>query len=107
MITPARADGHREAFLKKKAWWAVRIASSIIPKLKYLAMYEVAPISKIRWVGKIQSIKPYEDTGKYIIYLSKIWKIEPIEMGNSNLAPQGSKYTTFELLENAKTLEDL
>ena len=107
IIAPARADGHKKAFIDQKAWWAVRISSSVIPKLKYLAMYEVAPASEIKWMGEIQSIKSYEDTGKYIIYLSKIYKIPPIKLGKPNLAPFGPRYTTYELIKNAKTLEDL
>lgn len=107
MVAPARAEGHKRAFLKEKAWWAVRISSSVIPRLKYLAMYEVKPVSAIRWVGKIQSIKPYEDTGKYKIYLSKIFKINPIKMGDARLTPQSPRYTKFELLEKAKTLADI
>ena len=107
MVAPARAEGHKEAFLKEKAWWAVRMSSSVIPRLKYLAMYEVKPVSAIRWVGKIQTIKPYEDTGKYKIYLSEIFKIKPIKMGDSKLAPQSPRYTKFELLEKAKTLVDI
>jgi len=107
MVAPARAEGHKEAFLKEKAWWAVRISSSVIPRLKYLAMYEVSPVKVIRWVGKIQAIKPYEDTGKYKIYLSEIFKIKPIKMGDPRLAPQSPRYTKFELLEKAKTLADI
>jgi len=107
MVAPTRAEGHKEAFLKEKAWWAVRISSSVIPRLKYLAMYEVTPVSAIRWVGKIQAIKPYEDTGKYKIYLSKIFKVGPVKMGEARLAPQSPRYTKFELLEKAKTLSDI
>jgi len=107
MVAPARAEGHKEAFLKEKAWWAVRISSSVISRLKYLAMYEVSPVSAIKWAGKIQAIKPYEDTGKYKIYLSEIFKIGPIKMGEARLAPQSPRYTNYELLEKAKTLSDI
>lgn len=107
MVAPARAEGHASVFLKQKAWWAVRISPSIIPSLKFLAMYEVRPVSAIRWVGKISSIKPYEDSGKYKIYLSKVFKIKPIKMGKPNLAPYSPRYTKYELLEKAKTLADI
>jgi hypothetical protein len=108
MVAPAKAGGHRKAFLKEKAWWAVRISSSVIPKLKYLAMYEVAPVSAISWVGKIQSIKLYEGTGKYKIFLSEISKLKkPIRMGDPRLAPQSPRYTKFKLFDKAKTLADI
>jgi hypothetical protein len=107
IVCPAREEGFQEAFIEQKAWWAVRIAVTIIEHLKYIAMYEVAPISAIRWAGKIQSIQPFEDTGKYKIYLSEIFEVGPIKLGIPKLAPQGPKYTTFELLNKAKTLADI
>lgn len=108
MIAPAHADGHKEAFLEQKAWWAVRISPSMIPKLKYLAMYEVKPVSAIRWMGKIESIKPFEgEPSKYKIFLSDIFQVDPIKVGNPNLAPQGPKYTNYDILRKAKTLEDI
>lgn len=107
MVAPAKEEGFKRVFLGQKEWYAVRIASSVIPRLKYLAMYEVAPVKAIRWVGKIESIQPYEDTGKYKIFLSEIKKIEPIKLGNPKYAPYGPRYTTYELLEKAKDLGDL
>lgn len=107
MVAPAKEEGFKRVFLGQKEWYAVRIASSVIPRLKYLAMYEVAPIKAIRWVGKIESIQPYEDTGKYKIILSEISKIDPIKLGNPNYAPFGPRYTTYELLQKAKDLGDL
>ncbi|MBN1331654.1 hypothetical protein JW978_02080 [Candidatus Dojkabacteria bacterium] len=75
------------AFEGQKAWWAVRISASMLSQLKYIAMYEISPISAIRWAGKIQSIKPYEDTGKYKIYLSEIFKIGPVKIKSPKNAP--------------------
>lgn len=107
MVAPAKKEGFNRVFLGQKEWYAVRIASSVIPRLKYLAMYEVNPVKAIRWVGKIESIQPYEDTGKYRILLSEINKIGPIKLTNPNHAPQGPRYTTYELLQKAKNLGDL
>ena len=70
-------------------------------------MYEVAPVSAIRWIGKIESIQPYEDTGKYKIILSDIKEIPAIKLGHPRYTPYGHRYTTFELLMKAKTLGDL
>jgi hypothetical protein len=107
MVAPAKEEGFKRVFLGQKEWYAVRIASSVIPRLKYLAMYEVSPVSAIRWVGKIESIQPYEDTGKYRIYLFEINKIKPIKLGNPKYTPYGPRYTTYELLQKAKDLGDL
>lgn len=50
IVCAAREDGFKHAFIDNDAWWAVRISPAVIPQLKYLAMYEVNPVSKIRWV---------------------------------------------------------
>ena len=105
MVAPAKEEGFKRVFLGQKEWYAVRIASSVIPRLKYLAMYEVAPIKAIRWVGKIESIQPFEDTGKYKIFLSEINEIEPIKLGNPKYAPYGPRYTTYELYRKQKIWE--
>lgn len=107
MVAPAREDGFKKVFIDQKMWHAVRISESVIPQIKYLAMYEVSPVSKIRWVGKVQSIKPWEDSGKYVLYLSEIFKVGPIKMDNQKNVPQGPRYTNFELIEKAKSLGDI
>jgi len=107
IVCPAREDGFKTAFLEEKAWWAVRISPNVISKLKYIAMYEVAPVSAIRWAGKIQSIKLFEDTPKYKIYCSEIFKVGPIGMDNPKVVPQASRYTKFDLIARAKKLSDI
>lgn len=107
IVSPAREEGFKSAFLDQKAWWTVRISSNIINKLKYIAMYEVAPVSAIRWYGVISSIKPYEDTGRYKIYCSEIFKIGPIKLDNPKYTPQASRYTKFDLIRNANKISDI
>jgi hypothetical protein len=107
IVCPAREDGFKSAFLDEKAWWAVRISPNAISKLKYISMYEVAPVSAIRWAGKIQSIKPYEDTGKYKIYCSEIFKVGPIKLDLQKKVPQAPRYTKFDLVLKAKKLSDI
>lgn len=110
MVCSAKEGGFKSAFLDQKAWWAVRIHPSRLPKIKYLAMYQVAPISKITHYGEVAKVEPYEDSGKYKIYLKK----EPVELksyvslgNNSNLKPQGPKYALLQDILKAKTLEDI
>jgi len=107
IVCPSKADGHRVAFLDQKTWYAVRISPSIKDKLKYLAMYEVSPISAIKWIGKIQKIEPFKDTGKYKIYCYEIFKIPPIKLGDRKYAPQSPRYTKFDLFAGAKKLSDI
>jgi len=112
IVCAANEDGFKEVFLGENQWYAIRISSSMIPQLKYIAMYETAPISSIRYYGLIKEIKPYKDTGKYIVYLSERRKIGPIkstpqERKAGKYVPQGPTYTKFGLLKKGKTLKDI
>lgn len=112
IVCPAREDGFKEAFLDKSAWWAIRLSPSLIPQLKWIAMYESKPVKAIRWVGKIQGngIKPYKNTGKYIISVEKKSKVYPpinLDANKKGVAPQSPRYTTHEKLKKAKHISDL
>jgi len=112
IVCAAREDGFKEAFLDKGAWWAIRLSPSLIPQLKWIAMYESKPVQAIRWIGKIQAngIKPYKNTGKYIISVEKKSKIDPpikLDANKKGVAPQSPRYTTHEKLEDAKHMSDL
>ncbi len=111
IVCPAREEGFKHAFLGNDAWWAIRISPTIIPQLKYIAMYEVKPVSAIQWIGKIKDngILPYKNTGKYIVQVEEKRKIEPINLDKDKkgVAPQSSRYTTYEKLLTAKKISDL
>jgi hypothetical protein len=111
IVCPAREDGFKEAFLDKSAWWAIRLSPSLIPQLKWIAMYETQPVSAIRWIAKIQEngIKPYKNTGKYIIAVEEKSKIDPIKLDSNKkgIAPQSPRYTTYEKVKSAKRISDL
>jgi len=109
IIVPAREDGFIETFLGKDCWYAIRLNSSMIPKIKYLATYQVAPISGITHLAKVKGIEQYEDTNKYIVYFSeKVKKIKKVELGkNKSKAPQNSRYSSKARILKAKTLDDL
>ncbi len=114
VVCPARDDGFDSAFLGQRAWWAIRIATANIPKIRYIAMYRVAPISAITHYGEVDRIEPYVGTdvgeGKYKLILrgDPIALATPVKIGkNSHLKPQGPKYTQLETLLKAKTLDDL
>lgn len=107
IICPARAGGFKDVFLDKKQWYSIRISENLIPKLKYLAMYEVAPISAIRWAGKVEKIEKYEGGPKYIVYLSEIFPVGPIQLDSQKYVPQGSRFTKYELLSTATKLSEI
>jgi hypothetical protein len=111
IVCAAREDGFKHAFIDNDAWWAVRISPAVIPQLKYLAMYEVNPISKIRWVARIKEggIKPYKNTGKYIIHIESKKKIKPIVLDKDikGMALQSPRYTKKEKLDKAQKIGEL
>lgn len=109
LVCAAKEEGFKFAFLGQKAWWAVRIKEMNLPYIKYLAMYQVAPISAITFYGEVEKIEPYENSGKYKLYLKDIIKLEtPIKTGtNPHLKPQGPKYTKLEKILKGKVLEDI
>ena len=56
---------------------------------------------------EISEIKPYQDSGKYIvIFKGPAKKIAPIKTRESSHAPQGPIYTKYENLISARYLED-
>ena len=110
IVCAAREEGFNEVFLTENRWFAITINPIRIPKIKYIAMYEVKPISAIRYVGKVKEIKPYKNSGKYEVILEgPATKIKPIKLSseNPNLAPQAPKYTIKTLIDKASKLEDI
>ncbi len=77
-MVPAREDGFQSAFLGEHKWWAIRIHASMIPKIKYIAAYQVALISVIPHMAPVADIEPWKDTGKYMVILAgKPMQIKP------------------------------
>ena len=99
-----------QVFLKDQHWYKILISDKMKNKIKYIAMYESAPVSAIRYIGKIKEIIPFEDSEFSEIILSeKPERIKPIKNSEDNphLAPQSRKYTTKSRLDTAETLEDI
>ena len=111
IVCPAQEDGFNEVFLQENRWFQIRIDDNKLQKIKYLAMYESAPVSAINYVGEVKKIIPYKNTKKYEIILNgpAIKLPTPIKKSKEfpNLAPQGPKYTMKSLLDEATKLEDI
>lgn len=113
VVVPAREEGFRDVFLGENCWYKVRINSTLRPQLKYIASYQVAPISAITHLAPIRAIELYKDSGKCILKFSEpAKKIGPIDLvphenGGRVRAPQNLRYTTKEKLDAARTLDDL
>ena len=114
IVCPARPEGFERAFLGQRAWWAIRIGEQNLDRIKYVAMYRVAPISAITHYGEVSHIERYTGddagAGKYKIYLKSdpIALPAPVGIGkNVHLKPQGPKYAKLDDIIKARTLDDV
>jgi hypothetical protein len=110
IVVPAQEEGFQEVFLGENRWYAIRIHASMIPQIKYIAVYRVAPISAVTHWAPVNNIVPWQDTGKFVVNFTEPAK----EIQHINLvpksrvkAPQAPRYTSFSRLQQAKTLDDL
>lgn len=110
IVVPAREDGFNEEFLKNERWFAIRISGAMLDKIKYIAAYQVAPISGITYIAEVDRIEKYRDTNKYIVFFKNgsLRKINKIGLGNKKgQAPQAPRYSSYKTLLKAKALDDL
>jgi hypothetical protein len=111
VIVPARRDGFEKVFLGKDCWYAIRISGGMLDKIKYIAVYQTAPVMAITHYAPVDRIEPYGDEGKYkLIFSLKAREIPQgkIPFGDAPQgAMQGPRYTTFAKLMAAKKLTDL
>ncbi len=108
IIVPARKDGFEKVFLGEDSWYSIRLKADKIPDLKYIAVYQVAPISAITHVAKIKEIiTSDEDTSKYkVIFEDKAEEIRNIPLGRKSKI-QSPVYGQYEKLQNCKNVDEL
>lgn len=110
VVVPARREGFEREFLQENRWYAIRMHATMRTQIKYIAVYQVSPISAITHIGRVESIQPWKDSGKYSVNLSESAdKITPIPLvkGGKVRALQNLRYTTLDRLLDAKTLDDV
>lgn len=108
IIVPAWEDGFNEVFIGENCWYAVRISVPMINRIKYIAVYQVAPISAVTYYAVIDKIEKYKDTGKYIFYFKgKPKKIEKIPLGKNKMAVRSCRYTNLQKMLSINTISDL
>lgn len=110
VVVPARKEGFEEAFKGEDRWYQIRLHGSMLPQIKFIASYQVDPISAITHIAPVKSIELWKDSGKYVVNFAEPAKeIGPIRLNKKSRvkALQSLRYTTRERLESAKTLDDV
>ena len=82
----------------------------MLNRIKYIAAYQVAPVSAITHLAEVATIEKYKDTNKYIVYFKdSAREINPIKLDTKRkgTAPQAPRYTTHEKLMKEKVLSDV
>ena len=107
VVVPAREGGFKRTFLGEDRWYAIRIGAAMKERIKYIAAYQVAPISAVTHVAEVREIQPYQDSGKYeVIFAGPATEIRPVPIRDAKNSPQGPVYVREEDLVNAEYLED-
>jgi len=108
IVVPARENGFHETFIGENRWHAIRIGGTLRPRIKYIAVYQTAPISAITHVAPVESIEPWEDTDKFVVNFSTpAQPITEIRRGIRLKHLQNIIYTNHQKLLSATTLDDL
>lgn len=110
IVVPAQEEGFQAEFIENNCWFSIRISSSMLNRIKYIAAYQVAPISAITHLAEVAKIEKYKDTNKYIVYFKDPAKeINPVKLDTKKkgTAPQAPRYTTYEKLMKGKVLSDV
>jgi len=110
IVVPARDEGFEDVFVAEDRWRSVRIHAAMRPQIKYCAAYRVAPISAITHLAPVRAVRPWHDTGKWVIeFDSPAEEIGPIPLVRDGRvkAPQSIRYTSRARIEAAKTLDDI
>ncbi len=109
IVVPARQEGFQDVFLSENRWFAIRIHPTMLPSIKFIAAYRVAPESAITHVAPVTSIEQWKDTSKYVVNFSEpAVPIGPLKLvrGGLRKAPQGPQYTSKSRLDESKDLDD-
>lgn len=109
IVVPAREDGFKEVFLGENRWYAIRLNSSMIPKIKYIAAYQVAPVSALTHIAEVKSIDQWKDTNKYVLtFTEPAEKIKKVNLGKiKGKAPQSPRYSSRDRIMIANSLDEV
>ncbi len=106
LIVPARKEGFERVFLGENAWYSIRLRETRIPQIKFIASYQVSPISAVTHIAEVdQIIRSHEDENKFkVIFKGPAKPISPIPLGDAQI--QCPVYCEYKRLVEAKDLAE-
>lgn len=108
VIVPARKEGFDRVFMGESQWHEIRIGSEMIDRLKYIAAYQVAPISAVTHVALIKEIHYQRTSGKFLItFDGPAVEICPVKVKDPKFAPQSPVYARILSLMSAPYYEKI
>ena len=109
IVVPAREEGFQKVFIGENCWYSIRISSSMLERIKYIAAYQVAPVSAITHYAEVERIEKYADTAKYILYFKEPARnVGPVgQVKKKVVTPQAPRYTTMDKLLKASTMDEV
>jgi hypothetical protein len=111
IVVPAKLEGFEAVFIGKNCWYAIRINAKHIPRFKYIAAYQVAPISAVTYIGEIGKVAPYQNSGKMIVHFKgpAVALERPVRLreGKNGSQPQSPRYTSKKKILTAEFVDEL
>lgn len=110
IIIPMGGRDFARDFLREGCWHGVRISPPRLEALKYIAVFQLAPISALTHYTRIERIEPLDKTGKYSIYLKQEpVPIEPLryQVRDPKRLLRTPRYSYLERILNVEFIEDL
>lgn len=109
IIVTSKDDSFFNVFLLENCWYPLRMDDLKIPIIKWIAVCQPAPIRALTHIARIQTIKKYKDTGRYILHFDEPTELEvPLSIKKGpQYTIQGHRYTSMEKILKAKSIEDL
>jgi hypothetical protein len=108
IVVPARKEGFDRVFIGEDRWYAIRISAGMRDRIKYIAGYQIAPISAVTHIAEVSHVKPHGSNGKFeVVFKGPATKLKkPVKTKNGRYAPYGPIYVDSKKLLKAKHLED-
>jgi hypothetical protein len=83
-------------------------ARSLRDRIKYIAGYQIAPLSAVTHIAEVAQIRPYGTNGKFeVVFKGPAQKLaKPIKIKDGRYAPYGPVYVQRNKLLKSRFFED-